>query len=77
MLTDYERLADFLPNLAVSEVVPVPRGKLQRPGVARVRQVAFKEMMYMVLHGEVILDVVERLERGEIQVRLGSSEGAP
>jgi len=69
VLTAYESLSDFLPNLAVSEVVPVPRGR-DAAGVKRLRQVAFKEMVYMVLHAEAHLDVVERREAGEVQFRM-------
>ena len=36
MLTDYARLPEFVPNLALSEVVPLPEGS--PPNLVRLRQ---------------------------------------
>ena len=59
-LRRFDGLASYLPNLAVSEVLPLPPHLASKAGtVHRIRQVAFKQMMYMVLHGEALLDVVE------------------
>ena len=37
VLTDYERLPEFVPNLAVTELVPLPEGS--PPNLVRLRQV--------------------------------------
>ena len=66
VLTDYDRLADFVPNLATSEVLPCPPGAPK--GYCRIRQVVKKLKTYIQLQAEAVLDVVERPER-EIQFR--------
>lgn len=66
VLTDYERLTDFVPNLVTSEVLPCP---LDAPrGYKRLRQVVRKQQSYVQLQAESILDVVERPFK-EIQFR--------
>ena len=66
VLTDYDRLADFVPNLATSEVLPCAPGAPK--GYRRIRQIVKKLQTYIQLQAEAVLDVVERPER-EIQFR--------
>jgi hypothetical protein len=58
VLTDYDRLAEFVPNLAASERIALPAGAPS--DVVRVRQVGYKRMLYMCLHAESVLDLVEK-----------------
>jgi ribosome-associated toxin RatA of RatAB toxin-antitoxin module len=66
VLTDYNRLAEFVPNLAASQRIKLPPGA--PPNVVRVRQVGYKRLAYMCLHAESVLDLVER-PCAEIQFR--------
>jgi len=66
VLTDYERLADFIPSLVCSEVIPHPPGA--PPGYHRIRQVVRKIQTYVRLEAESVMDVVERPYK-EIQFR--------
>ena len=43
MLTDYERLAEFVPNLALSEQIPLAPGS--PPNLVRLRQVGTHVML--------------------------------
>eukprot|EP00210_Caulerpa_lentillifera_P001412 g1356.t1 len=68
VLTDYERLSEFVPNLVKSEII-VPRPASDAPqGYKRLRQVVKKRQSYIQLQAESILDVVERPYK-EIQFR--------
>ncbi|KAK9813756.1 hypothetical protein WJX73_007148 [Symbiochloris irregularis] len=58
VLTDYERLAEFIPNLALCERVQLPASAPSR--FTRLRQVGYKNMQWMILHAEAELDIVER-----------------
>lgn len=66
VLTDYERLPDFIPNLVMSEELPCPSGAPL--GYHRIRQVVQKYQTYIQLQAESVLDVVERPYK-EIQFR--------
>jgi ribosome-associated toxin RatA of RatAB toxin-antitoxin module len=66
VLTDYNRLAEFIPNLAVSQRIALPPNA--PPNVIRVRQVGYKRMLYMCLHAESVLDLIEKPQT-EIQFR--------
>ncbi|KAL3155899.1 hypothetical protein ABBQ32_012897 [Trebouxia sp. C0010 RCD-2024] len=66
VLTDYERLPEVVPNLAVSERLQTPTGMSSR--VTRLRQVGYKHMLYMSMHAEAIVDLVET-EHQEVQFR--------
>ncbi|CAL8464995.1 g4530 [Coccomyxa elongata] len=66
VLTDYEALPEFVPNLALCERLAVPAALGTR--LTRLRQVGFKDMMFMQLHAEAILDLHERPHQ-EIQFR--------
>ncbi|KAL4445809.1 hypothetical protein ABPG77_009008 [Micractinium sp. CCAP 211/92] len=66
VLTDYDRLAEFIPNLAVSQRIALPRSAPSN--IIRVRQVGYKRMLYMCLHAESVLDLIEKPE-SEIQFR--------
>lgn len=86
VLTDYNRLAEFIPNLAVSQRIALPRSA--PANVIRVRQasllqagrcvprrtlpalmslrcmqVGYKRMLYMCLHAESVLDLIEKPQR--------------
>lgn len=66
VITDYDSLADFIPNLASSKQIILPDDAPSR--VIRLRQVGFKRMPYMCFHAESVLDLVER-PHSEIQFR--------
>lgn len=57
VITDYNRLHRFIPALAASERIQLPRNA---PNVKRVRQVAYKNLGYLCLHAESVMDLVER-----------------
>ncbi len=65
VITDYNRLHEFVPGLAASERIQLPRNA---PNVKRVRQVAYKNLGYMRLHAESVMDLVER-PYSELQFR--------
>lgn len=71
VLTDYEALAAVVPNLAVSERLPMPPGSPSN--LVRLRQVGVKGVAYLMLHGESIMDIVEVHQR-EIQFRQVSGD---
>ena len=56
-LTDYEALPDFIPGLVGCDRLPKLEGAPSR--LIRLRQVGFKSMLYMHLHAEATLAVVE------------------
>ncbi|KAL0037090.1 hypothetical protein WJX77_012339 [Trebouxia sp. C0004] len=66
VLTDYERLPEVVPNLAVCERVQTPSGMSSR--VTRLRQVGYKHMLYMSMHAEAVVDLVETKHK-EVQFR--------
>eukprot|EP00803_Ostreobium_quekettii_P006825 evm.model.scf_9.11 EVM.evm.TU.scf_9.11 scf_9:175515-177886(-) len=66
VVTDYNNLADILPNLAESEVMGYPKGA--PAGYCRVRQVAVKSYPDMEMSVESVLDMVEK-PMAEIQFR--------
>ena len=66
VLTDYDHLAEFIPNLAASERIKLPPNA--PANVVRVRQVGYKRMLYMCLHAESVLDLIEK-PCSEIQFR--------
>ena len=66
VLTDYNHLADFIPNLVASERIQLP--PTAPNNIVRIRQVGYKRMMYMSLHAETVLDLIEK-PTSEIQFR--------
>lgn len=66
VMTDYDRLAEFIPNLASSERIRLPDSAPDN--IVRVRQVGYKNMFYMCLHAESVMDLVEK-PMSEIQFR--------
>lgn len=74
VLTDYNSLADFIPNLAASERIVLPP---EAPAnVVRVRQIGYKNMLYVCLHAESVLDLIET-PYSEIQFRQVAGEYLP
>ncbi|XP_031473417.1 uncharacterized protein LOC116245933 isoform X1 [Nymphaea colorata] len=57
VLTDYETLPEFVPNLAISKVLYREKNK------ARILQEGCKGLLYMVLHARVVLDLHEQFEQ--------------
>ena len=57
VLTDYEKLPEVVPGLVGCERLPPVAGAPKR--LVRLRQVGFKNMMYMHLHAETTLALVE------------------
>ncbi len=53
VLTDYEALADFLPNVAVSRRLPHPEGKI------RLEQVGTQPLLRFNFRARVVLDIEE------------------
>ena len=66
VITDYDNLADFVPNVASSQRIALPPNAPAK--VIRIRQVGYKNMPYMCLHAETVLDLVET-PCSEIQFR--------
>ena len=65
VITDYNRLHRFIPALVASERIQLPQNA---PNVKRVRQVATKNLGYLCLHAESVMDLVER-PCSEVQFR--------
>lgn len=61
VLTDYDGLADFIPNLAASERIRLPASAPNN--VVRVRQVGYKRMPFLCFHAESVLDLIEKPQR--------------
>ncbi|XP_051139777.1 uncharacterized protein LOC127257414 [Andrographis paniculata] len=66
ILTDYERLPEIVPNLAISKVLTRENNNVQ------ILQEGCKGLLYMVLHARVILDLCEHLEQ---EIRFEQAEG--
>jgi ribosome-associated toxin RatA of RatAB toxin-antitoxin module len=65
-LTDYDKLPTILPNLVLSQRIVSSKSL---PGRLRLRQVVFKELMYLCFRAEALLDVLEK-PQNEIQFQL-------
>ncbi|CAK7354638.1 unnamed protein product [Dovyalis caffra] len=57
VLTAYESLPEFVPNLAISKILSRENNKV------RILQEGCKGLLYMVLHARVVLDLCEQLEQ--------------
>ncbi|CAN6286241.1 unnamed protein product [Urochloa humidicola] len=57
VLTAYENLPEFVPNLAISRIVLRDNNKV------RIMQEGCKGLLYMVLHARVVMDLREKLEQ--------------
>lgn len=57
VLTAYESLPEFVPNLAISKILSRENNKV------RILQEGCKGLLYMVLHARVVLDLCENLEQ--------------
>uniref|UniRef100_A0A0D9W158 Coenzyme Q-binding protein COQ10 START domain-containing protein n=1 Tax=Leersia perrieri TaxID=77586 RepID=A0A0D9W158_9ORYZ len=57
ILTAYEKLPEFVPNLAISRIILRDNNKV------RILQEGCKGLLYMVLHARVVMDLREKLER--------------
>ena len=66
-LTDYERLPTILPNLVHSKAM----SSKTLPGRLKLRQIVFKEFMYLRFRAEAVLDVLEK-PFNEIQFQLSN-----
>lgn len=66
VLTDYDGLAAFVPNLAASERIKLPPSAPKN--IVRVRQVGYKRLPFVCLHAESVLDLIEK-PNSEIQFR--------
>ncbi|KAF0912379.1 hypothetical protein E2562_014033 [Oryza meyeriana var. granulata] len=56
ILTAYEKLPEFVPNLAISRIILRDNNKV------RILQEGCKGLLYMVLHARVVMDLREKLE---------------
>lgn len=61
VISDYDNLANFVPNLASSERIRLPTSAPKN--VLRVRQVGYKNISYLCLHAESVMDLVEKEQR--------------
>ena len=61
VLSDYDKLSKFVPNLAASERIKLPPDA--PPNVVRLRQIGYKNMFYMCIHAESVMDLVEKAQR--------------
>ena len=68
-LTDYDNLPTILPNLVLSQKIETKSRTKDLPGRVRLRQVVFKEFMYLCFRAEALLDVLEK-PQNEIQFQL-------
>ncbi|KAL6638229.1 hypothetical protein ACP70R_025801 [Stipagrostis hirtigluma subsp. patula] len=66
VLTAYENLPEFVPNLAISRIVLRDNNKV------RIMQEGCKGLLYMVLHARVVMDLHEKLEQ---EIRFEQVEG--
>ncbi|KAK1309702.1 hypothetical protein QJS10_CPA08g00691 [Acorus calamus] len=66
VLTAYEALPEFVPNLAISKIL------LRANNKVRILQEGCKGLLYMVLHARVVLDLHEKLEQ---EIRFEQVEG--
>ncbi|KAK9167579.1 hypothetical protein Scep_002770 [Stephania cephalantha] len=57
VLTAYEKLPEFVPNLAISKILSRENNRV------RILQEGCKGLLYMVLHARVVLDLCEKLEQ--------------
>lgn len=70
LLTNFESMPNFIPNLALTERVDLPFSLRNRPGRTRLRQVFLKCHLYHLLQTGITLDVVQKDDKGEIQFRV-------
>lgn len=80
VLTNYEQLDEVVPLLLVSEEKKAASGERHdsngsRSNLKRIRQVASKQLPYVTLHTEVVLDVLEKpgTDTWELQFKHHSS----
>ncbi|CAD6342814.1 unnamed protein product [Miscanthus lutarioriparius] len=66
VLTAYENLPEFVPNLAISRIVLRDNNKV------RIMQEGCKGLLYMVLHARVVMDLREKFEQ---EIRFEQVEG--
>lgn len=79
ILTDYDRLADFIPNLAKSRRIEHPNGGI------RIEQVGTESLLRLKFCARVVLDMVEqfphrldfRMVEGDFKTFMGSWELQP
>jgi len=76
VLTNFDGMPNFVPNLAFTERVALPFSLRNRPGRLRLRQVFLKCQLYHCLEAGVTLDVVQKHVKGEVQFRMLNG-GAP
>lgn len=76
ILTHFEGMPKFVPNLAFTEQIEVPFSLRNRPGRMRLRQVFLKCQLYHFLEAGVTLDMVKKDDKGEVQFRILDT-GAP
>mmetsp|Transcript_17545 Transcript_17545/g.43309 ORF Transcript_17545/g.43309 Transcript_17545/m.43309 type:complete len:487 (-) Transcript_17545:374-1834(-) len=76
VLTSFEGMPNFVPNLAFTERVALPFNVRNRPGRFRLKQVFLKCQLYHCLEAGVMMDVVQKYDKGEVQFRLLNG-GAP
>ncbi len=63
-LTDYERLSEFIPNLALSRVISRNENQVQ------LRQVGSQKLLGLTFSAEVLLELVENFAGGILQFQL-------
>lgn len=66
VLTDYDALADFIPNLAKSRRLPHPAGGI------RLEQVGVQQILFLDFSARVVLDMAENFPR---EIRFSMVEG--
>lgn len=76
ILTNFEGMPNFIPNLAFTERIELPFSLRNRPGRMRFRQVFLKCQLYHFLEAGVTLDMVKKDDKGEVQFRILDT-GAP
>ena len=76
ILTDFDAMPEFIPNLAFVERVNPPFALRNRPDRVRLRQVFLKCHLYHCLASEVTMDIVTKEDKGEVQFRTLDSRSA-
>ena len=76
ILTDFDAMPEFIPNLAFVERVNPPFALRNRPDRVRLRQLFLKCHLYHCLASEVTMDIVTKEDKGEVQFRTLDSRSA-
>ena len=69
VLTDFDSMPEFIPNLAFVERIPLPSTFKNRTARVRMRQIFLKCQLYHCLEKEITCDFTQKDDKGEVQFR--------